>query len=234
MLFAIATVPFGVASPADTRATSFEPVQENAQNPPNGPVKPLRTVGSPQNWVALTDYPSEALEQRAFGRVHFRLDVDINGRAVACHVLNTSGFWLLDNKTCTIMLRQARFKPAEDGSGKPIPARFTSSFFWAHGDADLQDWKILTKEVTAPIMVSISVNRLPTDYTAPALVRARFGEDGKVAECRVELTSGNAKIDAIACRQVEIEAVRPQMAARYMRKPDTRTYFVMFGERPAK
>ena len=64
------------------------------------------------------------------GRVFFELVVSPQGRVTACRVERSSGSAALDDKTCQIMLRRARFSPARDAQGAPVEDRATASIGW--------------------------------------------------------------------------------------------------------
>jgi protein TonB len=97
------------------------PAQQQATKP-----TPIR----PQTWLTNDDYPREALRAGQQGTVAFRLDVGADGNLVACIVTVSSGYPILDNATCEIMTRRARFKPARDSKGVAIPFSWSSRFTW--------------------------------------------------------------------------------------------------------
>jgi TonB family protein len=189
----------------------------------------VKPRSSPNEWVRDRDYPRSELDKRAFGLVVFRLEVDVDGRVAACRILNTSGFWDLDERTCRLLIERASFEPARRADGTPIRSSFSSRFFWAHNEADRDAWQILTTEVTRPLETAIKVNRLPSAYKGAPLIRVRFDHKGAPILCKVELTSGHAGIDKAACDQAMAEAVRPPTKAVLRNLPDTRTYRVTFS-----
>lgn len=50
------------------------------------------------------------------------LSVDERGQATDCRAVETSGTPALDETTCTIMRKRAKFQPALDHEGKPMAA----------------------------------------------------------------------------------------------------------------
>lgn len=201
------------------------------QTAPSGgtPVKPKT---APYTWVTYEDYPSQALTKGAFGATKFQLDVDAAGKPTACHVLNTSGYWALDRRVCWLMMKRAVFIPARDSSGAPVPATFRSYFTFNNGDADRGDWVQLAKEVTEPMVMEVTVAKLPAAYREPPLIRVRF-EDTRAAECLVELGSGSAGIDKAACAQAMLVATLPKMTGLDHSPPDTRMLLVPFRSETA-
>jgi TonB family protein len=180
-----------------------------------------------QKWVMLDDYPTEALDGRAFGRARFRLSVDASGRVTDCHILVTSGYWVLDEQTCIVLKRRARFLPALDGAGNPAPATYTSVFTWDRGDQSTRQWKALMERVSVPVAVEVVVKRLPADYGDSALARVRFDAGKKPVECRVEVSSGSLAADRAACTQVMASA-QPVDGSSFLGQPDTRMFVVSF------
>lgn len=86
--------------------------------------------GSPGSWVVNDDYPAQAIRENMQGRVGFTLDVDSIGKVSACHVTRSSGWEILDQTTCALLKRRARFLPAVDSMGTPVPSTFSSRFRW--------------------------------------------------------------------------------------------------------
>ena len=104
-----------------------------APMPPPGAAKVVRAPQPRQELRALVsadDYPASALAKREQGRVGFTLDVGANGRVTGCTVTRSSGSSALDNVTCMIMVRRARFTPAVDSNGMPAAVRVEDELVW--------------------------------------------------------------------------------------------------------
>jgi protein TonB len=76
------------------------------------------------------DYPPRAFNARATGVVHLRFTVTPRGRVENCIVTRSSGHRDLDTTTCRLIERRFRYRPARDGSGRPVEQSVTSSFDW--------------------------------------------------------------------------------------------------------
>jgi TonB family protein len=48
-------------------------------------------------------------------------DIDKNGKAYGCNVLEPSGSTFLDEKACETVMDKAKFRPTLDDKGKPVP-----------------------------------------------------------------------------------------------------------------
>ena len=68
------------------------------------------------------DYPKESMRNGQFGTVGALLWVDIDGRVSTCEVIETGAAAPLQEATCNIIKRRARYTPGKDAAGKPIRA----------------------------------------------------------------------------------------------------------------
>lgn len=97
-----------------------------------------RNCGPPPNgnrpWVGDSDYPVEARAMRMRGKVEFTLDVGPHGCVTRCTVIKSSGYELLDRKTCELMIVRARFIPEKDKAGRPTGGRVTKTMTWGYSD----------------------------------------------------------------------------------------------------
>ncbi|MGE4431928.1 MAG: energy transducer TonB [Sphingobium sp.] len=137
-----------VAPPAIVETPSVAPVIQTAPKPvplppilpptpapPPPPAPPKAAVkaqprGNPGGWVTSDDYPSRALREEREGTVGFRLDIGTDGKVTNCTVTSSSGHSDLDNEACRLLMRRARFKPAQDTSGSPVGDSYSSRFVW--------------------------------------------------------------------------------------------------------
>lgn len=96
--------------------------------PPSPPrvVEPARARASLAGLITTEDYPPSALRNEEQGTVRVRLSVDTSGRVTGCTVSQSSGHSSLDQTTCRLLQRRARFTPARDNTGQPIADTITS------------------------------------------------------------------------------------------------------------
>ena len=85
---------------------------------------------SPSTWITDADYRSRWVNEELTGTARFRLDIGINGRVTGCQVTRSTGHAALDNATCSLVQRRARFAPAKDAAGKPAPGVYESAIVW--------------------------------------------------------------------------------------------------------
>jgi protein TonB len=90
--------------------------------------------GSPAQWLSGglkdSDYPRAALKDRLMGQVSVRFTVLTSGRITNCRVVRSSGSDLLDATTCQLLSERLRFRPATDGTGRPIQTELGSDYTW--------------------------------------------------------------------------------------------------------
>ena len=86
--------------------------------------------GNPGRWIAISDYPRDALRNDREGTTEFRLTVDTNGRVQNCEITVSSGYPDLDEATCKAMERRARFDAAKDSNGQKVQGSFASKVSW--------------------------------------------------------------------------------------------------------
>jgi protein TonB len=83
-----------------------------------------------QAYISPADYPAAALQARIQGKVDVRLVVGAGGRVTPCIIKRSSGSAALDDSTCRILRSRARFTPARDASGYPVPGSYDGSVSW--------------------------------------------------------------------------------------------------------
>ncbi|HEY7811285.1 MAG TPA: TonB family protein [Allosphingosinicella sp.] len=96
--------------------------------------EPARSNIDLASLVSSDDYPSSALRSEEQGTTGFRLEIGVNGRVTECVVTSSSGSSALDSATCRIMKSRARFTPAVDRDGNPIPDSVQSRITWRLGE----------------------------------------------------------------------------------------------------
>lgn len=63
-------------------------------------------------------YPAKSRELKEEGTVHYRVEVNSKGQLESCQVTRSSGFERLDEATCKLMVRAARFDVRKDQNGR--------------------------------------------------------------------------------------------------------------------
>jgi len=76
------------------------------------------------------DYPQSAIRNEEQGTTAVRLSVGTDGRVTDCSITASSGSTALDNATCNIIRRRARYTPAQDQAGNPVGGSDTARIRW--------------------------------------------------------------------------------------------------------
>ena len=80
-------------------------------------------------WVKQSDYPKE-LRVGESGLTGFRLYIGSDGRPTRCVITSTSGYPVLDARTCEVLMKRARFEPGRDGYNRPIESNYSNRVRW--------------------------------------------------------------------------------------------------------
>ena len=81
----------------------------------------------PANWVKGKDFPPG---HYLTGTTEFRLLVSKNGRVSECTITASSGTAKLDELTCQLVRKRARFSPAKDERGKRTVGTYSNCVRW--------------------------------------------------------------------------------------------------------
>lgn len=93
---------------------------------------PVPPVGGPSvngDFIAR-HYPPAARKAGEQGSVGFRVTVEPDGSLSTCDVTRASGFSSLDNATCDLIVRHARFQPVRDAEGRAVRAVRIGQIEW--------------------------------------------------------------------------------------------------------
>lgn len=77
-----------------------------------------------------SDYPREAGETGAQGRVGVRYLVGEDGRVSDCEITRSSGSKLLDDTTCRLITERFRFRPSRDERGRSVASYIVENHEW--------------------------------------------------------------------------------------------------------
>ncbi len=84
----------------------------------------------PDRWFFDGSYPAVALAAGHSGTVEYGLAIGADGRVADCRILRSSGHASLDQGTCALLRRRARFVPARDVDGSPMDWDYRGSIRW--------------------------------------------------------------------------------------------------------
>jgi len=94
---------------ADIADDPFAAEQTDDEKAKFGEHKPQPRT-SPDAWLSDADYPSRARREERAGTVGYALEVAADGRVTGCQITKSSGHADLDEATCRLLPRRARFE----------------------------------------------------------------------------------------------------------------------------
>ncbi|MEO6198340.1 MAG: energy transducer TonB [Sphingomicrobium sp.] len=152
----------------------------------------------PLPWFLEEDYPMQAFERKWEGTTIFELTVDPTGRPVGCTVDKSSGYGVLDDRTCMVAMKRARFSPALDSRGAPTYGVYRSRLNWAI-DPDM--W---AQSEVGPDF-EVSVNKLPSGASAPVSVKYAVMVDasGAAVDCQAISTGYGDALGPLGCAKLK-------------------------------
>lgn len=85
---------------------------------------------SPGVWIRSADYPTSALRGGKSASIAFRLTIDATGKPSSCKIQKATDSPEFIKHTCDLLMRRARFSPALDSQGAPVPSYYVNSVNW--------------------------------------------------------------------------------------------------------
>ena len=86
--------------------------------------------GAASQWITNDDYRTSWINRGYEGRATFALTIDTRGRVSDCRITGSTGHAALDQATCRLLERRARFNPAQDSSGNIVSGTYSNSVTW--------------------------------------------------------------------------------------------------------
>lgn len=122
-------------APPPVMVTVPRPPVISAPPPPpvvrqQGPAVSASPKGRRATWITTEDYPGSAQRAGEEGATAIKVDIDSEGRVTSCAVTASSGSSALDDATCKLYQRRARFNPAKDTAGNAIASVYTDRVRW--------------------------------------------------------------------------------------------------------
>lgn len=90
----------------------------------------VRTRGVRSDWITNDDYPPAAIRAEEQGTVAIAVAVDADGRVSSCTVTQSSGSAALDQATCRLYAKRARFDAARDDGGARVASTYRDRVRW--------------------------------------------------------------------------------------------------------
>jgi protein TonB len=94
--------------------------------PPPRKVQSASARGDVRSIFSTDDYPASALASGAQGTAQAQLTIGPDGRVQGCNLVRSTGNGALDQATCNILRRRAKFTPARDSNGQATTDTYTT------------------------------------------------------------------------------------------------------------
>lgn len=107
----------GLELPKPTPQPGFDPVAAKPRN-------------DPSRWLSNDDYRPSWARRELTGIARFRLEIAASGKITDCRVTGSTGHAELDQATCALVSRRARFEPARGTSGEPVAGNYAGTVRW--------------------------------------------------------------------------------------------------------
>lgn len=91
---------------------------------------PARPANNAAGWITDTDYRTSWINRDMTGTAQFRLDIAANGRVEDCTITRSTGHRALDEATCRLIGKRARFTPARDRNGQMVAGSYSGAIKW--------------------------------------------------------------------------------------------------------
>ena len=92
--------------------------------------KQATPLSSPDRWLASHDFPVGLLFAGNNGIVHFRLDVNEQGKVTGCHIQVETKPVGFATTTCELLTKRAKFSPALNQQGQAIRSYYVNTVRW--------------------------------------------------------------------------------------------------------
>jgi len=118
--------------------------------PPVPGARPAMPRGPIVRLFTSDDYPAAAMDSDQQGLVDAEMNVGVDGRVTACRIVGSSDSASLDRATCSIIQRRARFSPARDAAGSPVPGYWRQRVRWEMEALPFEPFERITRVATGP------------------------------------------------------------------------------------
>lgn len=193
--------------------------------PPSVPALAL-----PASGAVLTEAELGAAGPAPWPLLGYILSIDETGRVTQCLIDPSAELTRPAEAVCAALRARARYAPALDRAGAPMPDEVVGAVVWAPSATAREPRRISTGAApVSPLADAPSPNRAmqarplfavkdlfqSADYPAAAVARrmagrvsfaVAIGVDGRVTNCRIRRSSGAAMLDAATCRVVRERA----------------------------
>lgn len=106
-----------------------QPIPTPVPSPTFKPKAPI-PANNQAKWITTNDYPARPLRDGVEGVAEYRVVIGSNGLVSSCEITQSTGDGTLDQTTCRLISRKARFQAATDESGASVVGTYTGKVRW--------------------------------------------------------------------------------------------------------
>lgn len=163
-------------------------------------------LSNPAEWITAEDYPRQAIVEEQIGNVDYKLSVNTAGEATGCHIVHSSGSSILDETTCTLLMRRAKFKRGGDLLGVGTMTNYNGTV----------RWRLPGIDPLAPMRSVVEFDVTPEGQIVRCKVQTTVPADDNVDGCSKLLIEFSGKLKAKPkgrhiriIRQIEVSEATP-------------------------
>ncbi|WP_395623726.1 TonB family protein [Sphingomonas daechungensis] len=149
------------------------------------------------NWLSPQDTPTRVMPSNVVQSVGIGVTVTPEGKFQSCTVEKSSGNSLLDQHTCKIVQRRARFRPAVDLAGSAAYGVYRVNISWYVGDG-LPPPSFGLPDAEVRLSTAPPKTRLPLAL----IVKFVVDEQGRMSNCAGAGKKANPELVTVACDQI--------------------------------
>lgn len=123
-------IPLPMPNPIPKLGEGIRPVLPTPKPSPSFATEGARPRNDPARWVSTDDYRGNWIRRELSGQASFKLAITSEGRVSNCTITASSGHSELDEATCALVSKRARFQPARDGSGSAVEGSYSNTIIW--------------------------------------------------------------------------------------------------------
>jgi len=153
------------------------------------------------DWIKPDDYPVAALNGRESGYVGFSVLVAPDGKAEKCDVTSPSAFADLNDLSCSLVMRRARFTPAIGADGQPAYGLFRSWASWLVAE-DRPTMDRFLKTHPRPSDIDLTLLVKAAQLPAPLDLVVTVDPSGHVGDCQARGATVAVPVAQAACGQL--------------------------------
>lgn len=170
------------------------------------PAQAQRRLFAASDLIKFADYPPVAVAKRQQGNGSILINIAEDGSVSKCRLHYWNGNKSLGRTTCALISQRAKYIPARDAAGKPVPGEDYVSVEWLlppqytlAGNVDYGGSVPVDSGQPWVGPDDIDVKDMGPSRNRAVAIAFRISPEGRVGQCSVLIQSGSPKFDKLAC-----------------------------------